>query len=317
MNRIKLGTRGSALALWQANHIKNKLSEIHPDYEIEIRNIKTLGDSISDIPLSQIGGDGIFVKQIEIALLSGEIDFAVHSLKDLPTSLPDGLVIGAITERNDPSDVLISKQNLDFAHLPKGAKVGTSSLRRRSQILHARKDLNIIEMRGNVDTRLKKLESEDLDAIILAYAGVERLGYANLVTQKLPYDISLPAVGQGALCVEIRENDKELNDLVRNINHSDSFATVKAERAFLKRLGGGCRVPIAALGQIVNGELKLTGLVGDRDGQTIIRSDISGSMENVEFIGEKLAEVLLGMGAESILDNPLNPPLLRGNPMTT
>ena len=301
MKSIRIGTRGSKLALWQANYIKSELEKVHPHYEFEIKNIKTLGDTVCDVPLEQIGGDGIFVKQIEIALLNDEIGLAVHSMKDLPTILQDGLIIGATTKRTDPSDVLISKQSLDFTHLPEGAKVGTSSLRRRSQLLHARCDLNIVEMRGNVDTRLKKLESEDMDAIVLAYAGIERLGYADLVTQKLPYDICLPAVGQGALCIEIREDDKELFDMVKSINHSESSAEVRAEREFLNKLGGGCRVPIAALGNTEKGELNLIGLVGDRDGQIILRSDISGSQENPEIVGENLANILIDMGAKSIL----------------
>jgi hydroxymethylbilane synthase len=301
MGNIRIGTRASALALWQANYIKKMLNTVYPDHEIEIKNIKTLGDTISDLPLGQIGGDGIFVKQIEIALLNGEIDIAVHSMKDLPTILPDGLAIGAIPERANPADVLISRQNLSFDKLPNGAKVGTSSLRRHSQLLHARRDINIREMRGNVDTRLKKLESENLDAIVLAYAGVERLGYANLITQQLPYNLCLPAVGQGALCIEIRKNDEELSDVVKHLNHPESSASVRAERSFLNKLGGGCRVPIAALGSIVDGELKLMGLVSDRDGHRIIRSDISGSAENAEIIGEELAKKLIDMGAESIL----------------
>jgi len=308
MKSIRIGTRGSKLALWQANYIKSELEKINPYYEFEIKNIKTLGDTVYDIPLEQIGGDGIFVKQIEIALLNGEIDLAVHSMKDLPTILQDWLIIGAITKRADPSDVLISKGNLDFTHLPENAKVGTSSLRRRSQLLYARHDLNIVEMRGNVDTRLKKLETEDMDAIVLAYAGIERLGYADLVTQKLPYDICLPAVGQGALCIEIKENDKEMFDMVNNINHSESSEEVRAERAFLYKLGGGCRVPIAGLGNSENGKLSLIGFVGDRDGHIILRSDVSGSPENPEIVGEKLANILIDMGAKSIpqISTPLS-----------
>jgi len=305
MDFIRMGTRGSALALWQANFIKNELEKIHPQYRVEIINIKTLGDDISDVPLERIGGDGIFVKQIEIALLNGEINLAVHSMKDLPTLLPDGLIIGAIAKRVNPADVLVSKQDLDFYNLPDGAKIGTSSLRRRSQLLHARNDLNIIDMRGNVNTRLNKLRSGDLDAIVLAYAGIERLGYGDMITQQLPYDICLPAVGQGALCIEIKADDKEIYDIVKNINHSESSAEVKSERAFLKKLGGGCRVPIAALGKVEHGKLNLIGLVGDRDGKIVIRSDISGSQEDAELLGEELAKNMIDMGAESILNGSI------------
>jgi hydroxymethylbilane synthase len=325
MKCIKIGTRGSALALWQTNWVRNKLEGIFPDCKFEVIRIQTQGDKVSDVPLESIGGEGVFVKQIEIALLDGEIDLAVHSMKDLPTVLPDGLIIGAIPERSDPADVLISKQNLDFSHLPEGAKIGTGSLRRRAQLLHARSDLTIRDIRGNVDTRLAKLRSQDLDAVVLASAGVERLGImetrgygdaetrgsavsplrlfsASLFAQRLPYEISLPAVGQGAIGVEVRAEDKELRDMVKDINHSESAATVRAERAFLRSLGGGCRVPIAALGTVDSGELELVGLVAQRDGRRVMRSGTSGRQEKAEDIGKRLAELLLDMGARSILD---------------
>ncbi len=301
MERINIGTRSSALALWQANWVKSRLEGIFPDCEFELVHIKTQGDRVTDIPLEQLGGDGVFVKQIEVALLEEEIDLAVHSMKDLPTDLPDGLIIGAIPARANPADVLISKDNLDFLNLPQGAKVGTGSLRRRAQLLHARSDLTIKDIRGNVDTRLAKLRTEDLDAIILAAAGVERLGYGDSVTQQLPYDICLPAVGQGALCIEIRAENSKVRDIVRSIDNPESAVPVRAERALLRRLGGGCHVPIAALGVIKPDGLHLEGLVADPDGQKLIRSNASGRQDEAELIGERLADLLLGMGAESIL----------------
>jgi len=326
MRCIKIGTRGSALALWQTDWVKSKLENIFPDCKFEVIRIQTRGDRISDVPLESIGGEGVFVKQIEIALLSSEIDLAVHSMKDLPTVLPDDLIIGAIPERSDPADVLISKHDEQRAeskelrakssklyalcpmlyHLPEGAKIGTSSLRRRAQLLHARDDLAIRDIRGNVGTRLAKLRSGDLDAIVLASAGVERLGYGDLMTQRLPYDICLPAVGQGAIGVEMRAEDKELRDMVRGIDHLESAAAVRAERAFLRSLGGGCRVPIAALGTVDSGELNLVGLVAQRDGRRVMRSGASGRQEEAEDIGKRLARLLLDMGARSILESGYN-----------
>lgn len=293
MQYVRIGTRGSVLALWQANWVKSSLESFFPDQRFEIINIKTEGDRIANIPLERLGGEGVFVKQIETALLDREVDMAVHSMKDLPTSLPDGLIIGAVPEREDSSDVLISKHNLDFFHLPEGAKIGTGSVRRRAQLLSVRRDIVIKDIRGNVDTRLAKLKSEDFDAIILASAGLQRLGYGHKITQRLPNSICLPAVGQGALCIEIRAEDSELHDMVRNINHTESAVAVTAERSFLKRLGGGCRLPIAASGNLENGILRLAGLVSDVDGQKVIRSSISGKQDEAENIGKKLAEILL------------------------
>lgn len=300
---IKIGARGSALALWQANWVKGGLEKVFPQHSFQLVQIKTQGDRITDIPLERIGGEGIFVKQIEIALLNSEIDLAVHSMKDVPTVLPDRLVVGAIPERADPADVLISKHNLDLSHLPTGARVGTGSLRRRAQLLHERGDLNIVDIRGNVDTRLAKLRSGELDAIVLASAGVKRLGYESAVTQRIPYNICLPAVGQGALCIQIGSGAREIDDMVKNIHHPESAAAVRAERAFLKELGGGCRVPIAALGSVESGMLKLEGLVAERDGRRIIRANTTGKLEEAEHTGERLAAYLIDMGAKSILES--------------
>lgn len=301
MHRIRIGTRESALALSQTNWVKSKLERLFPECRFETIHIKTQGDRVSDVPLEHIGGEGVFVKQIELSLLNGEIDLAVHSMKDVPTVLPDGLAIGAIPKRVDPSDALISKHNLDFQHLPAQAKIGTGSLRRRSQLLYARRDLVIRSIRGNVDTRLRKLMEQDLDAIVLAAAGMERLRRHHQITQRLPYHISLPAVGQGALCVQIRADDERMRLMVRSIDHPESSVAVKAERSFLRKLGGGCRVPIAALGTVISGRLELMGMMADRDGENLIRSSISGKQDEAEPIGEKLAEALFSMGAKGLL----------------
>jgi hydroxymethylbilane synthase len=301
MHRIRIGTRESALALSQTNWVKSKLERLFPECRFETIHIKTQGDRVSDVPLEHIGGEGVFVKQIELSLLNGEVDLAVHSMKDVPTILPEGLAIGAVPERIDPSDALISKHDLDFQHLPAQAKIGTGSLRRRSQLLYARKDLVIRSIRGNVDTRLRKLMEQDLDAIILAVAGMERLGRHHQITQRLPYHISLPAVGQGALCVQIRADDERMRLMARSIDHPESSVAVRAERSFLRKLGGGCRVPIAALGTVSPGQLELTGMMADRDGENLIRSSISGKQDEAEPIGEKLAEALFSMGAKGLL----------------
>lgn len=301
MNRIRIGTRESALALSQTNWVKSRLEILFPGCRFETIHIKTKGDKISDIPLESIGGEGVFVKQIEVALLNGEIDLAVHSMKDVPTVLPEGLAIGAVPERIDPSDALISKCDLDFQHLPLEAKIGTGSLRRRAQLLHARKDLIIRSIRGNVDTRLRKLMEQDLDAIVLASAGTKRLNRHHRITQQFPYHVCLPAVGQGALCVEIRIDDEYMQNMMRSIDHPESSAAIKAERAFLRKLGGGCRFPIAALGMVDSGQLELTGMVADRDGKRMIRSSASGRQDEAEYIGEELAEALFNMGAKELL----------------
>jgi hydroxymethylbilane synthase len=302
MHRIGIGTRGSALALSQTNWVKSKLEGLFPECRFETIHIKTRGDSAFDVPLEYIGGEGVFVKHIELSLLNGEIDLAVHSMKDVPTILPEGLAIGAVPERIDPSDALISRRDLDLQHLPMKAKIGTGSLRRRIQLLHIRKDLVIESIRGNVDTRLRKLMEQDLDAIVLASAGIKRLNRHNsLFSQRLPYHVCLPAVGQGALCVEIRADDKDMKDMVQSIDHPESSSAVRAERAFLKKLGGGCRVPIAALGLVNSGQLELTGMVADRQGKRLMRSSVSGRQDEAEYTGIQLAEALFGMGAEELL----------------
>ncbi|MFQ6042834.1 MAG: hydroxymethylbilane synthase [Candidatus Poribacteria bacterium] len=300
-SKIIIGTRGSALALWQTHWIKNKLQKVANGYQFELRHIKTIGDKILHTPLAQIGGKGLFVKELELALLSGEIDIAVHSMKDMPTIFPDGLSICAIAQRADPSDALVSHKGLRFADLPLGAKVGTSSLRRRAQLLRSRPDLNIYNLRGNLDTRIAKLRNEGFDAIILATAGVQRLGFDELITERLPYEICLPAVGQGAIGIEARDDEMELLELVSKINHLESAVAVTAERAMLRDLGGGCQIPIAALGRASNGKLNVEGLVAAVDGSRIVRSSVCGELSDADALGRQLAKQLRNMGAESIL----------------
>jgi hydroxymethylbilane synthase len=299
--QIRIGTRSSALALWQAEWVKSELEKRYPGMIVSLTKIKTTGDKILDVPLAQVGGKGLFVKEIEEAMLSDEIDIAVHSMKDVPTLFPDGLHLGAITKREDPRDALLSNRGLSFNDLPKGAKIGTSSLRRQAQLLHARPDFAIHQLRGNVDTRIRKLKEGHFDAIILAAAGVRRLGLAEHVTEYLDPEISLPAIGQGALGIECRVDDRELNDLISFFNHQDSRTCVIGERALLRRLEGGCQVPIACHGRMQSGTLLLIGLVGSVDGKRIIKDSIEGAPEKAEKLGKTLAEKLLSQGADVIL----------------
>jgi hydroxymethylbilane synthase len=303
---IKIGTRGSKLALWQANWVKSALNAGNTSIAVELVPIKTKGDKILDVPLAKVGGKGLFVKEIEDALLNGRIDLAVHSMKDMPSEIPDGLCVGAIPEREIPLDVLISKKGLLLHDLMPGARIGTSSLRRSSQLLYTRPDLVILPLRGNIDTRLKKLETENLDAIILAAAGVKRLGLENRITEYLDENVMLPAVGQGALCIEIRQNDPEIEPIIAALNHQQSWTVVMGERAFLNRLEGGCQVPIAAHGKIEKNTFTLCGLVASVDGTTVIKETLSGPEDSSESIGVKLADRLLSKGANSLMEN-LNP----------
>jgi len=300
---IKIGTRGSKLALWQANWVKSALTAGHPSLSVELLPIKTKGDKILDVALAKVGGKGLFVKEIEEALLNGHIDLAVHSMKDMPSEIPKGLCIGAIPQRETPQDVLISRKRLLLSQLGPNARIGTSSLRRTAQLLHARPDLVILTLRGNLDTRLKKLDAENLDAIILAAAGVKRLGLEHRITEYLDEKIMLPAVGQGALCIEIRENDPEVESIITLLEHHETRTVVMGERAFLNRLEGGCQVPIAAHGKIEKNRFTLCGLVATVDGTTVIRQTLSGQKDSSEIIGVKLADRLIEMGAKTIMEN--------------
>lgn len=299
---ITIGTRGSQLALWQANWVKEAVNRNHPDLTIELVIIKTKGDKILDVPLAKVGGKGLFVKEIEEALLDGRVDLAVHSMKDMPADIPVGLCIGAIPEREEPRDVLITRSRLPLERLDKGARIGTSSLRRSAQLLRVRPDIRIVPLRGNLDTRLKKLESEALDAIVLAAAGVRRLGLADRITQILDESILLPAVGQGALCIEIRENDSRIAPVVADLDDLATRQVVMGERMFLNRLEGGCQVPIAGHGHIDENGYTLTGLVCDVDGSHQVKQSQTGPEAQSEQIGRQLAETLLAMGAGEILE---------------
>ncbi len=298
------------LALWQANWVKSEIEKRNPGLEVALEKIKTTGDKITDVPLAMVGGKGLFVKEIEEALLSGKAQLAVHSMKDVPTIFPEGLHLKAITEREDPRDALFSRNNIKLLDLPKGARIGTSSLRRQAQILNKRPDFQILHLRGNLDTRMKKLDEGRFDAIILAGAGVKRLGWASRITEFIPPEVSLPAIGQGALGIETRTGDKYINGLVEFFNHPETSAAVRAERALLKRLEGGCQVPIAAYGEVKGDSLRLTGLVASTDGKTIVKDVITGDRDEAEAIGVTLAEKLLKMGAWDILKDlyEVNPP---------
>lgn len=307
-NKIVIGTRGSKLALWQAEWIKSELQKRNPGLEIEFNKIKTTGDKILDVPLAKVGGKGLFVKEIEEALLRNEADIAVHSMKDVPTDFPGGLHLAVICEREDPRDAFIapvqsSKFKVQsFKELPQGACVGTSSLRRSCQLLSIRPDLKIEQLRGNLDTRLRKLDEGQFDAIILAAAGVKRLGWTARITETLSPETSLPAIGQGAVGIECRTSDEFINRLIAPLNHPETSVCVRAERALLKKLEGGCQVPVAAYARLVNGKLIIEGLVGSVSGDRIIKDRLEGSPEHAESLGVKLAEILLSQGAKKILD---------------
>lgn len=297
---FRIGTRASQLALWQANWVKGELEKRYPGMTVELVKIKTIGDKILDVPLAQVGGKGLFVKEIEEAMLRGEIDIAVHSMKDVPTEFPEGLGLYCITEREDPRDAVISN-GVKFADLPQGARIGTSALRRQAQLLKVRPDLQMVIIRGNVETRMRKLTDENLDAVILAAAGLKRLGFADQVTEYLPVELSLPAIGQGALGIECRLDDETIKETIAFFNHPDTAHAVRAERALLWRCEGGCQVPIAAHGQVAGDTLTLTGFVASVDGSRSVKDSITGSVADCEKLGIALAEKLLADGAHEIL----------------
>jgi hydroxymethylbilane synthase len=298
---VKIGTRGSRLALWQANWVKSALMQQHPEISVDIEIIKTTGDKILDVPLAKVGGKGLFVKEIEEALRDGRVDLAVHSMKDMPADVPEGLRIGAVPAREIPNDILISRSGNGLCDLPQGARIGTSSLRRAAQVLAIKPNFTIIPLRGNLDTRIKKLDSDRLDAIVLAAAGVKRLNLADKITQYLDVKLMIPAVGQGALCIEIRDNDPEIASLVSCLDHFETNRVVTAERAFLKKLEGGCQVPVAAHGEIQNEKLNITGMVAELDGSAVIKHQVSGPVSESERIGAELAQNLIDRGAGEIL----------------
>lgn len=300
--RFRIGARKSQLALWQANWVKSRLEELYPGIEVELVKIVTKGDKITDSPLSKVGGKGLFVKEIEEALLDGGVDLAVHSMKDMPAHIPEALEIAAIPEREDPYDALLSKTGDVLRHLPRGAKVGTSSLRRTAQIKMLRPDLNIEMLRGNLDTRLRKLDEGLYDAIVVAVAGLNRLGWRGRIVEFLGPPDFLPALGQGALAIETRANDERVRKLIEPFEHRETRITITAERAFQRTLGGGCQVPIAGHAVInPEGRVFLTGLVASVDGKKVVRGDIEGSVGEAYHMGVKLAWRLLEEGAREIL----------------
>lgn len=300
-NVVRLGTRGSPLALCQAGLVAESLRRQWPGLEVVLFPIKTSGDKFLDVALSQIGGKGLFVKEIEEALLDKRIDLAVHSLKDLPAELAPGLCEGAVLRREDPLDALIARDGCRFVNLPHGAKIGTSSLRRQVQFLHRRPDLQIVSLRGNVQTRLNKLETLDLEAVILAAAGLIRLGLQDRITERLQPDLCLPAIGQGALVIEIRQDDRQTAELMMPLNHRETRQATTAERAFLRHLGGSCVTPIAAFGELDGEALILTGMVAGLDGKRLLRDAVRGEADAPEQAGQALAEALLAAGADEIL----------------
>jgi len=298
---IVIGTRDSALAVWQTNWVREQLERLWPDDTFSVVSLKTKGDKILDVALAKIGDKGLFTRELDQAMLDMEIDLAVHSMKDVPTKVPEGLIIGAVCERENPGDVILSPHGYTLAKLPLGAKVGTSSLRRRAQLMHHRPDLVIEDLRGNVNTRLMKMERDGFDAIILAAAGVIRMGWQEKITEYMDYALSLPAVGQGSIGIQCREGDEEVLRMVKALENPAARDAIVAERSFLRKLEGGCQIPIGALGRIDGDLLTLEGLVASLDGGEMLRDQVSGPRGDAEQLGEALAEKLIGRGANRIL----------------
>ena len=299
--KLRIGTRKSKLALAQSRWVKEKIESRHPEIDVELVKIQTTGDRILDSPLNTIGGKGLFVKEIEEALISKKVDLAVHSMKDVPAELPPRLSLTVFPEREDPFDAFISVAFKSIRYLPAGGRVGTSSLRRSSQLLSLRPDLVIVSLRGNVDTRIRKLEAGEIDAVILAAAGLNRLGLSNKINSKISDDLLIPAIGQGVLGLEVRSEDKITIEMLGFLNHRPTELAVKAERALLKELEGGCQVPIAGFAQIDDGKIRLRGMVAELDGSRIIKDEITGDQAKAEDLGRSLARRLLEAGADRIL----------------
>jgi len=299
---LRIGTRASRLALAQSEWVKKTVQSRHPEVRVELIRITTKGDKVLDAPLSKVGGKGLFVKEIEEALLRKEVDLAVHSLKDVPAELQKGLKISVYPKREDPRDAFVSKEFSAVKELPQGASVGTSSLRRSAQLLYMRPDLHIVPLRGNVDTRLRKLDSGGLQAIVLAAAGLNRLGLAHRITAALSPELVLPAIGQGVLGLEVREDDQETLDLISFLNHHDSELAARAERSFLKTLEGGCQVPVAGYARVEGDLIILKGMVAELDGSRVLRQEMGGPRDRPEALGITLAKQLLSAGADRILE---------------
>ena len=302
---LRIASRGSQLARWQAEHVRDRIRSVRPDIQVEIHIVRTTGDRITDVPLSQVGDRALFTKEVDQTVLDGHAHAAVHSLKDLPTQTPEGIALGAITTREDPRDAYIPAPGRPekLAQLPEGARVGTSSLRRRALLLHVRPDLTVEDLRGNLDTRLARVEAGDYDAVILAAAGIRRLGRENAVGQWLEPPAWLPAAGQGALAIAIREDDEATRAIVAQLDDPDARAAITAERSFLAELQGGCQVPIGTLATIDGGTLRLAGVVADLAGRTVIRGETQGPRSTAAELGSRLADELLRRGAHEILDS--------------
>lgn len=298
---LRIATRKSPLALWQAEYVRDRLIAAHPGLEVELVRMTTQGDRVLDSPLAKIGGKGLFVKELEEGMLNGRADLAVHSMKDVPVELPAGLHLPVVCEREDPRDAFVSRRYASMEALPQGAKVGTSSLRRQCQLKALRPDLEVLTLRGNVNTRLAKLDAGDFDAVILAAAGLLRLGFGDRITAYLDTATSLPAIGQGAVGIECRSDDRVVNGLIAALNHSPTQTRVSAERAMNHRLEGGCQVPIAGHAVLEDGTLHLRGLVGSPDGSQVIRGEIRGNPNDAAALGIALADDLLARGAGAIL----------------
>ncbi|MDA8164818.1 MAG: hydroxymethylbilane synthase [Desulfobacteraceae bacterium] len=306
---IRIATRKSLLALTQSTWIKEQIEARNPGVSVELVKIVTKGDKITDVPLAKVGGKGLFVKEIEEAMLRGEADLAVHSMKDVPAELPDGLFLGVVPQRENPRDAFVCHTCSRVRELPQKARVGTSSLRRRAQLAHLRPDLEIVDLRGNVETRLRKLDEGEFDAVILATAGLNRLGLSARITSHLAPEEMLPAVAQGALGLELRRNDPEVYGLISFLHHEETAVAVEAERAFLKRLEGGCQVPLGAYAELRGGKLTVTGLIAAVDGSELLRRSFTGPPKEAASLGVQLAEALLAMGGQRILAEVYGRPL--------
>ena len=298
---IRIATRKSPLALWQAEEVTRQLKQHHPDIKIELVKMTTKGDKILDAPMAKVGGKGLFVKELEQGMLDGDADIAVHSMKDVPVEFPPGLHLPIIMEREDPSDAFVSNRFASLQDLPADARIGTSSLRRQLQIMHNMPDARMLDLRGNVNSRLQKLDNGDYDAIILASAGLIRLGFEDRIKSKISPEQSLPAIGQGAVGIECRENDERILSLLQPLNHADTHTRLRAERAMNNRLNGGCQVPIAGFALLEGDDIYLRGLVGRPDGSEVVRAELRGPASQAEAIGIELAEMLLAQGADNIL----------------
>lgn len=298
---IRIATRKSPLALWQAEHVAERLEQAFPDLKTELVKMVTKGDKILDAPLAKIGGKGLFVKELEVGMLENKADIAVHSMKDVPVEFPEGLHLAAILNREDPTDAFVSNDYGSLKELPKNAKIGTSSLRRQCQIKEKFPDAEILSLRGNVNTRLAKLDAGEYDAIILASAGLKRLGMGDRITECLEPNISLPAIGQGAIGIECRTDDKETHDFLRVLHDSETTIRVTAERAMNARLNGGCQVPIAGFAELQGDQIMMRGLVGAPDGSVLYRSEKQGGFDQAEQVGQAVADDLLAQGADKIL----------------